>query len=155
MNKTEKPIVIAVSGGFDPVHAGHVRLFQAAKKLGNKLIVILNNDHWLKRKKGYVFMPQQERKEVLESIGCVDKVILTSHTAHGQDVSVCSELKKIRPHIFANGGDRNKKNIPEVEVCKKIGCKMAFNVGRGGKIQSSSWLIAKVSQEKKQEALEI
>jgi len=139
----KKPIIVAVSGGMDPVHVGHIRLFKAAKKLGDKLIVILNNDNWLLLKKGYIFMPEKERKEILESIKWVDKVILTSHVKNTKDVSVCRELEKIKPDIFANGGDRNPKKdpVPEVTVCRKIGCKMVYNVGRGGKIQSSSWLV--------------
>jgi len=142
-NKTKKEITVAVSGGFDPPHIGHVRMFQEAKKLGDELIIILNNDNWLKKKKGYIFMPQKERKELIESIKGVDKVILTSHPKNSKNMSVCAELKKLRPDIFANGGDRKLGNIPEVPVCNKIGCKMVFNVGHGGKIQSSSRLLEK------------
>jgi len=141
----KKSVVVAVSGGFDPLHVGHIRLFQAAKKLGDKLIVILNNDNWLLAKKGFVFMPEKERKEILESLVGVDKVVLTTHCPRTKDMSVCQELQKIKPNIFANGGDRNKKNIPEARTCREIGCKMVFNVGWGGKIQSSSWLLKKVS----------
>ncbi|MBI4095111.1 MAG: adenylyltransferase/cytidyltransferase family protein [Candidatus Liptonbacteria bacterium] len=140
--KGKKEIVVVVSGGFDPLHVGHVRLFREAKKLGDKLVVVLNNDHWLRKKKLHVFMPDHERKEVIEALGMVDKVVLTSHPKNPKDMSVCSELKRVKPHIFANGGDRNKKNIPEVPVCNEIGCKMVFSVGRGGKMQSSSWLLA-------------
>ena len=143
MKSKEKQIVVAVSGGFDPLHPGHVRMMKEAKKLGHKLVVILNNDNWLKKKKGYAFMSQEERKEIIESLGCVDEVVLTSHKKGTEDMSVCDTLKKVRPHIFANGGDRKLGNIPEVPVCKKIGCKMVFNVGKGGKIQSSSWLLEK------------
>jgi D-beta-D-heptose 7-phosphate kinase/D-beta-D-heptose 1-phosphate adenosyltransferase len=138
-----KEIVVAVSGGFDPPHLGHIKLFKEAKKLGDKLVVILNNDNWLMAKKGYVFLPQKERKALIESIRWVDKVILSSHPKNPKDMSVCKELIKLKPDIFANGGDRTKKNIPEAEICRKIGCKMIFGVG-GGKIQSSSWLIKKV-----------
>ena len=134
--------VVEVSGGFDPIHIGHVRLFSEAKKLGHKLVVILNNDHWLKKKKGYVFMPQKERKEVLEGLKAVDQVVLTAHGPNPEDMSVCRELKRLKPHIFANGGDRKKTNVPEVAVCREIGCEMVFNVGQGGKVQSSSWLLA-------------
>jgi len=141
--KISKQKIVAVSGGFDPVHIGHVRMFRDAKKFGDKLVVILNNDNWLKKKKGHVFMQQHERKEIIEAIYGVDNVIFTSHPQKPQDMSVCAELLKIRPHIFANGGDRKLDNIPEVAVCKKIGCKMVFNVGRGGKVQSSSWLLEK------------
>ena len=142
-NKKQKPIVVAVSGGVDPAHIGHVRLFQKAKKLGDKLVVILNNDNWLLAKKGYVFMPQNERQEILEALACVDEVVLTKHPKNPKDMSVCRELLKIKPQIFANGGDRYPKNIPgpEVKICRKIGCQMIYNVGRGGKIQSSSWLV--------------
>ncbi len=137
----QKQIVVAVSGGFDPLHIGHVRLFQEAKKLGDKLVLILNNDNWLKRKKGCVFMPQNERKELLEALTCVDRVLITSHPQNPKDMSVCKELLRLRPDIFANGGDRRKDNIPEVVTCEMIGCKTVFNIGKGGKIQSSSWLL--------------
>ncbi|GBD34148.1 Glycerol-3-phosphate cytidylyltransferase [bacterium HR34] len=144
-NKGEKKskVVVAVSGGFDPIHIGHIRLFKEAKKLGDELVVILNNDNWLRAKKGYVFMPEDERKEVIESIKYVDRVILTKHEPNPKDMSVCRELEELKPHIFANGGDRFKNNIPEVETCEKIGCKMVFDVGEGGKVQSSSWLVNK------------
>lgn len=138
-----KAVVVAVSGGFDPIHSGHIRMLKEARKLGDKLVVILNNDHWLNKKKGYAFISQNERKEILEAISPVDEVIITDHPPDPADMSVCKELEKIRPDIFANGGDRVLDNIPEVDTCRKIGCKMVFNVGHGGKIQSSSWLVKK------------
>lgn len=141
INKKNKVIVVAVSGGFDPIHIGHIRMFQEAKKLGDKLIVIINNDNWLMKKKGYVFMPQEERREIIEALECVDEAVLTGHEEDCEDMSVCADLKKVRPDIFANGGDRTKKNIPEIPVCKSINCKMIFSIGFGGKIQSSSWLL--------------
>lgn len=137
----KKQIVVVVSGGFDPIHIGHVRLFHAAKKLGDKLVVILNNDSWLFKKKGTVFMLQSERKEILEALADVDEVILTDHPRDPDDMSVCAVLEALRPDVFANGGDRTRKNIPEVATCKKINCKMVFGVGKGGKVQSSSWLL--------------
>lgn len=140
---SNKKVVVAVSGGFDPVHAGHVRMFKRAKELGDELVVILNNDNWLKKKKGHAFMPENEKKELLESIKWVDRVVLTKHPPNPKDMSVCRELEEIKPDIFANGGDRTRKNIPEVAVCGVIGCKMVFNVGDGGKVQSSSWLLEK------------
>lgn len=142
-NKIKKPIVVAVSGGFDPLHIGHVRMFEKAKKLGDKLVVILNNDNWLEKKKGFAFMPQQERSEIIKNIKWVDDVLITSHERGTKDMSVAAELRKLKPHIFANGGDRKAGNTPEVKVCQKLGIKMVFNIGHGGKIQSSSWLIAK------------
>ena len=139
----KKPKIVTVSGGFDPVHIGHVRMFSAAKKLGTKLIIILNNDNWLIKKKGYAFMPEKERKEVLEAFRAVDKVVLTKHPKNPQDMSVCETLAEIKPDIFANGGDRKLNNIPEVDTCRKINCQMIFNLGKGGKVQSSSWLVNK------------
>lgn len=142
-NKKNKKIVVAVSGGFDPIHVGHIRLFQEAKKLGSHLTVIVNNDNWLREKKSHIFMPDSERKEIIAALKPVDEVILTGHKKNPSDMSVCAELMKIKPDIFANGGDRKKSNIPEVPICEKIGCKMVFNVGKGGKVQSSSWLLEK------------
>ncbi|MDP3784939.1 MAG: adenylyltransferase/cytidyltransferase family protein [bacterium] len=142
-------IIVAVSGGFDPVHVGHVRLLGEAKKLGDELVVILNNDNWLKQKKDFVFMSQNERKEILKALACVNRVILTSHSQNSEDMSVCHELELLKPDIFANGGDRTRKNIPEVALCRRIGARMVFNVGRGGKIQSSSWLLAKHKASRK------
>lgn len=139
---------IVVSGGFDPVHVGHVRMFKESKKLGDKLIIILNNDNWLKKKKGFVFMPEHERKEVLEALNVVDQVILTNHKENDEDVSVCNALKEIRPNIYANGGDRKADNIPEYNLCNELGIEMIFNIG-GSKIQSSSDLVS--NSNKKQE----
>lgn len=141
--KRSKKLVVAVSGGFDPIHIGHVRMFNEAKKLGHKLVVIMNNDNWLKVKKSFVFMPQNERREIIESIGSVDHVLITSHKLNDKDTSVCREIEALKPDIFANGGDRKADNIPEYELCKKLGIKMVFNIGKGGKVQSSSWLVNK------------
>ncbi|HZX49552.1 MAG TPA: adenylyltransferase/cytidyltransferase family protein [Candidatus Paceibacterota bacterium] len=146
-NDKEKHTIIATSGGFDPLHIGHVRLFREARALGDELVVILNNDNWLLKKKGYVFMPQEERKEILEALESVDRVIITSHTPDPADMSVCQELRQLGPHIFANGGDRKEDNIPETQVCNELGCKMVFNVGEGGKVQSSSWLVEKYRKQ--------
>lgn len=143
----KSPVVVAVSGGFDPLHVGHVRMFEEARKLGDKLIVILNNDNWLRKKKGFVFMPQHERKEVIKALSAVDDVVITGHVKDTEDMSVCDALQKVRPHIFANGGDRTRKNIPEIPVCKAIDCKMIFAIGKGGKVQSSSWLLAKYTNK--------
>ena len=138
----EGKIIVAVSGGWDPIHIGHIRLFQEARKLGDELVVILNNDNWLMKKKGYVFMEEEERKEILEALEAVDRVIITDHSQDPEDMSVCKELRELHPNIFANGGDRKEDNVPEVAVCNEIGCRMVFNIGAGGKVQSSSWLVA-------------
>ena len=140
--------MVAVSGGFDPIHIGHIRMFEKAKALGDELLVILNNDNWLKQKKGFAFMPEKERKEVIEALRVVDRVVLTKHGKNPKDMSISKELRALKPDIFANGGDRKLGNIPEVPVCEAIGCKMVFNVGHGGKVQSSSWLIEKSAKKK-------
>jgi len=88
-------------------------------------------------------MKEDERKEILETIDVVDRVVLTAHGENPEDMSVCSELKRIRPHIFANGGDRKKDNVPEIVLCNEMGCNPVFNIGYGGKVQSSSWLVEK------------
>lgn len=141
MDKNKK-IVVTVSGGFDPVHSGHIELFKNAKKLGDELVVIMNNDNWIRAKKRDTFMDEDERKAIVEALKPVDRVVLTDHEENSSDMSINSTLLKIRPDIFANGGDRKIDNIPEVQLCKEINCKMVFNVG-GEKSQSSSWLLEK------------
>jgi len=145
-SKRSKKVVVAVSGGFDPIHVGHVRMFQEAKKLGDELVVILNNDNWLKKKKGYAFMPEKERKEVIEGLRPVDRVMISGHKPNTNDMSVSAEITKLKPDIFGKGGDRSPKDVPipgsEVDVCGTIGCDVVYNLGEGGKIQSSSWLLA-------------
>jgi D-beta-D-heptose 7-phosphate kinase/D-beta-D-heptose 1-phosphate adenosyltransferase len=137
-----KAKTVAVSGGFDPVHVGHVRMFEAAKALGDRLVVIVNNDHWLRKKKGFVFMPEEERVEVIKAFRAVDEVVLTDHTADDEDMSVCRALTALHPALFANGGDRGAGNTPEAALCAELGIEPVYNVGEGGKIQSSSWMIA-------------
>jgi len=137
---------VAISGGFDPIHKGHLYLFKEAKKLGDKLIVILNNDHWLKQKKSFIFMPQEDRKEILESIKYIDEVVLSFHEKNPKDMSVCSELEVLRPNVFANGGDRKHDNVPEIQLCKEFGIETVFNIG-GSKIESSSELVKKAAKK--------
>ena len=138
-------VVVAVSGGFDPIHVGHVRLFKAAKALGDELVIIMNNDVWLAAKKGKSFMPEDERKEIIESLECVDKVLITHHKEGFTDRSVAAELRELKPDVFANGGDRapdlDDVPTPEYDVCRALGIKMVWGVG-GNKVQSSSWLTA-------------
>ena len=137
---TRPPVVVAVSGGFDPIHIGHIRNIKEAKKLGNKLVVILTTDEQLIKKKGFCFMPLKERKEILESIKYVDQVFISID----KDITSAESLEIVRPNIFAKGGDRTPENMPEIEkeICKKIECKIVYNVG-GKKIQSSSALVKK------------
>ena len=152
-NKNHK--IVMISGGFDPIHIGHIRLMQEAKKLGDKLIVVINNDNWIRMKKGKEFMPENERKEIIEAISGVDEVVISGHKKNSKDMSICKELIKIKPHIFANGGDRNEKDsqdpksslYQERKIHKKYGIEMVYNVGRGGKIRSSSDLLRDYSEK--------
>lgn len=135
----KKQKVVAVSGYFNPVHKGHISLFKAARALGDKLVVILNNDAQVKLKGSCPFMAQKDRKAVLEAIEGISEVVISLDT----DRTVCKTLALIKPDIFANGGDRREMfDIPETEVCKQHNIEMVFNVG-GGKATSSSWLIDK------------
>jgi len=136
--------VIIVSGGFDPVHKGHIRMFREAANLGHQVIIGLNSDEWLTRKKGKPFMKWEERAEILESCKFVDQVWLmddSDDTASDIIRQVAKLYKGQDMNIyFANGGDRKKENVPELDVCKDLNVVMLWGIG-GGKIQSSSWLI--------------
>jgi D-beta-D-heptose 7-phosphate kinase/D-beta-D-heptose 1-phosphate adenosyltransferase len=136
--------MVAVSGGFDPIHVGHVRMIREAAKLGEYVVVIANSDEWLKRKKGYAFMAFEERAEIISALEGVDSVI----KANDADDTVCETLIKLKPDIFANGGDRKSGNIPEYKLCDELGIEMVFGVGGNDKPQSSSWLVNKVRGEK-------
>ena len=141
MKKKVKKKLVAVSGGFDPVHVGHVRMIAEAAKMGD-VIVIANSDAWLMRKKGYVFMPWEERQEILYNFkGVIDVV-----EARDDDGSVCETLDRIKPDIFANGGDRKSDNVPEVVLCEKLDIQLMWNVG-GEKIQSSSELVTNANKK--------
>src|SRR3989338_124243 len=132
--------IVAVSGYFNPIHKGHIELFREAKKLCDKLIVILNNDTQVKLKRSKAFMDEQERKAIIEAIKYVDEVFISVD----EDGTQRKTLQLLQPHIFANGGDRrNENDIPETDVCRKHSIQMVFNVG-GNKVQSSSWLLSAV-----------
>jgi len=137
-----KKKTIMVSGGFDPVHVGHLRMFQEAAKFGN-LIVVLNSDDWLRRKKGYSFMSFEDRKEIIEGFDCVWKVVGVDDS----DDTVIDALHKHRPDIFANGGDRFMKNTPESTICEKLEIETFWGVG-GEKIRSSSDLVKESNKYK-------
>ena len=145
MNKEEwiKNVII-VSGGFDPVHKGHIRMFREAANLGHQVIVGLNSDEWLSRKKGKPFMIWEARAEILESCKFVNQVLPfddDDETADDLIKKVCSLYRDLDVNVyFANGGDRGKGNVPELDVCKDLNVVMLWGIG-GGKIQSSSWLI--------------
>lgn len=128
---------VVASGGFDPLHIGHVRYLEGAAAYG-PLVVIVNKDEFLIRKKGVPFMPEEERVGIIEALRCVSFVT----TWHQQDCSVSGALEILKPKYFAKGGDRTLDNIPERQTCLDLDIEMVFNVG-GGKIQSSSWLTRK------------
>jgi len=136
----KKQIVVACSGYFDPLHVGHLENFELAKKLGDKLIVILNNDVQAKLKKGYSFMKQNERMKIINALKIVDEVFLSID----EDKSVCKSLEAVKPDIYAKGGDRNSGNIPEVKICEKYGIKIVDGLGK--KIQSSSELVKRARE---------
>lgn len=151
---------IMVSGGFDPLHIGHVQMMEAAAQYGD-LIVVVNSDDWLLRKKGYVFMPVFERCQIIAALACVSAVCpmkqtmvygrfhtLTAEHFIGDDDNTCIDaIRKLRPDYFANGGDRTKKNVPEQAICDELGVEMLWGIGGEDKPQSSSWLVNKAMEQ--------
>lgn len=137
--------IVVTSGGFDPLHIGHVRCIQESAKLipNSILVVIVNGDGFLVRKKGKPFMCHAERMEIVAALEGVDYVVGWDDGSQ----TVTGALQQILPDYFTKGGDRDSsKNVPEFDLCEKIGCKVVFNVG-GGKIQSSSDLIANSNED--------
>lgn len=126
---------ICVSGGFDPVHIGHLRMIQEAAQYG-QVTVIVNSDEWLMRKKGYIFMPFEERCEIIQGFTGVAE----TSAVDDNDGTVCEALRRLKPTYFANGGDRKTDNTPEMDVCEEENISLLWNMG-GGKIQSSSTLV--------------
>ena len=124
--------VIAISGYFDPIHVGHLEYINMAKKLGDKLVVIVNNNYQCELKKGKPFMDEKDRVMIVSNLKNVDEVFLSID----KDKTVCASLEKIKPDIFANGGDRKNYEIPESVICKKYDIKIID--GLGDKIRSSS-----------------
>ena len=134
--------IVIVTGGFDPLHSGHIAYFKAARTLGDRLIVGLNSDQWLTRKKGRPFMPLQERMAIVGNLAVVDEVV-TYNDDDGSSRDAIVQVKKAYPEaeiIFANGGDRTQDNIPEMDLA---GSKLSFVFGVGGedKKNSSSWIL--------------
>ena len=135
--------VVLVTGGFDPLHSGHIAYLTAAKELGDKLVVGVNSDEWLTRKKGKPFMPLRERLSIIRALAVVDDVL----TWDDSDDSACGAIYKLmatsgygQDIIFANGGDRTKENIPEMTVFHdKV--EFVFGVGGEDKKNSSSWIL--------------
>jgi cytidyltransferase-like protein len=141
IKKKQKRKTIAVSGGFDPVHIGHVRMIAEAARMGD-VVIIANSDAWLMRKKGYIFMPWEERQEILYNF----KGVVDVYEASDDDGTVCKTLEKLKPDIFANGGDRKGDNVPEVDLCNRLNIELRWNIG-GEKIQSSSELVSNMKDK--------
>ena len=146
--------IVLVTGGFDPLHSGHISYFNSARKLGDELYVGLNSDQWLTRKKGQAFLPFKERKAIIENLSMVDGIVSfddSDDTACGAIFKMMSTVGNGQKIIFANGGDRDKDNIPEMQTYKdKI--QFAFGVGGNNKVNSSSRILENWKQPKVQRA---
>lgn len=127
--------IIALSGGADPVHAGHVAMLEDASKYGD-VVWILNSDEWLRRKKGYVFMPWEERAKIMRAFRHIVDVV----EVDDKEGTVCEALRRIKPDYFGNGGDRTNQNTPERSLCESLGIELVWGLG-GDKTQSSSELV--------------
>lgn len=128
--------IVVASGYFDPLHIGHVRYLEAARALGDRLIVIVNADKQARIKKGQAFMLENERREIVAALRCVDEAVISIDT----DRTVLETLKTLQFDVFAKGGDSTLENTPEFSYLVHSGKEIHFDAG-GGKIQSSSWLI--------------
>jgi cytidyltransferase-like protein len=139
--------IVLVTGGFDPLHSGHIEYFKAAKALGDKLIVGLNSDAWLARKKGQPFMPITERMSIIENLKLVEHCVIFNDD-DGSSIEAINNAKMMYPNdeiIFANGGDRTSDNIPEM-IFDDV--KFVFGVGGENKMNSSSWILREWKQPK-------
>jgi len=137
--ENEKKPTVMVSGGFDPIHAGHIRMIRHAAQFGD-VIVVANSDDWLYRKKGFIFMEWERRVEILNAI----KGVILVDSVDDSDGTVCEAIKRLKPNFFANGGDRGRSNTPEQTVCEKLGIGLLWSIGGDEKLDSSSELAKKV-----------
>jgi D-beta-D-heptose 7-phosphate kinase/D-beta-D-heptose 1-phosphate adenosyltransferase len=142
----EKRKTIMVSGGFDPVHVGHIRMIREAAEYGD-VIVIANSDNWLHRKKGFVFMEFEKRSEILSAI----KGVIVVDSVDDTDGTVCEAIRRHEPDYFANGGDRGKTNTPEQDVCELLGVELLWGIGGDYKADASSTLVNRFRKEHKNE----
>ena len=136
--------IVLCTGGYDPIHSGHIAYFKSARELGDKLIVGVNSDSWLVRKKAQAFMPWEERANIVASLRDVDRVI-NFNDDDGTAKDAIRKVKDIFPEheiIFANGGDRTKDNIPEMDLLEEYtNLEFVFGVGGTNKANSSSWIL--------------
>ena len=134
--------IVLVTGGFDPIHSGHIEYFKAAKKLGDLLVVGVNSDEWLTRKKGVPFMPSHERHVIVDNLDMVDRTLFFNDK-DGSAKQAIRDVRALYPNdqiIFANGGDRTQENIPEMDVAD-ANLEFVFGVGGEDKKNSSSWIL--------------
>ena len=140
MNSEQNPKIVCASLYADPIHSGHIEYLKLSRDLGDRLIVIVNNDIQAKLKKGKVFIKCSERMKILRELRCVDMVVESIDV----DRSVCQSLEMLRPDIFTNGGDQFNNAIPEAKVCEKLNITLVD--GLGSKIQSSSEIIKRAQK---------
>lgn len=142
----ERPTVM-VSGGFDPVHVGHIRMILEAAEYGD-VIVIANTDSWLFRKKGFIFMEWDRRAEILNAI----KGVVLVDSVDDSDGTVCEAIRRLKPTYFANGGDRGRSNTPEQTVCEELGIELLWGIGGDYKADASSDLVERFRKHRGSEA---
>ncbi len=143
--------IVLVTGGFDPLHSGHIAYFKEAKSLGQKLVVGLNSDDWLIRKKGRPFMSWSERAEILENISCIDRVISFNDSDDTANDAIYKSLKMSPDSriVFANGGDRSMGNTPEEKTYGELPwVRFEWGIGGDNKVNSSSWILDKWKTQK-------
>lgn len=147
----KKPVVVAVSGFFNPLHVGHLEMIHLAKKLGDKLVVIVNNDKQVKLKNRVPFMSEKDRVKIIKALRDVDQVFLAidDYKLPNGEIPVIKSLAKVHPDIFANGGDRhNLVNVPEYPICQKLNIKLVDGLGK--KIRASSEMIALAAKRRRE-----
>ena len=136
--------IVLITGGFDPLHSGHIAYIKSARELGDSLIIGVNSDKWLRRKKGQEFMPWEERATIIAALHDVDRVI-NFDDSDGSAKDAIRKVREIHPTaqiIFANGGDRTKENIPEMDLLSEmLHLEFVFGVGGENKMNSSSWIL--------------
>lgn len=148
----KKKITVAVSGYFNPLHVGHLEMMEKAKKLGDRLVVIVNNDKQVALKGRVPFMTETDRVAIVKALRDVDQVVLAvdDYKLGNGEVPIIKTLAKIKPDIFANGGDRkNLTNVPEYDICKKLNIKLIDGLGK--KIRASSEMIAQAAKQAQKE----
>ncbi len=140
----DNPIIVAVSGYFNPLHVGHLEMIEKARELGDILVAIVNNDKQVAIKGSHPFMSEEDRVKIISALHDVDEVFLSID----DDQTVCKSLAEINPDIFANGGDRkNLNDVPEFAICKELDIQMVD--GLGNKIRASSEMISRAEDAKK------